>query len=51
MLGFCQNIAGAMRSLVKHTPTLLPSRGEKYRLKVPFGDTSQHKYRSVFVIY
>jgi len=34
MLRFCRNIAGAMRSSVKHTPTILPSRVEECQLSL-----------------
>jgi len=34
MLRFCRNIAGAMRSSIKHTSTLLPSRVEECRLSL-----------------
>jgi len=34
MLRFCRNIAGVMRSLVKHTSTLFSSRIEECRLSL-----------------
>jgi len=34
MLIFCQNIAGAMRSSIKHAPTLFPSKIEECRLSL-----------------
>jgi len=34
MFRFCQNIARAMRSSVKHTPTFLSSRVEECRLNL-----------------
>jgi len=34
MLRFCRNIAGVIRSSVKHTPTLLPNRIEECRLSL-----------------